>query len=197
MNYIITGIGKSQNAIFIELLSRQLPVKQVNYSKIETNDEDLVLVIYDGPQINKCREFINSHAVNVIPIFVDIDRIMIPGFFNQKEPKRICGECALVRMKEYYFPTKMHEVIISQENEFPDIYFISEEISLFCDHLITYINDASICDNIANFSFDYYNMIFKEISGYTNCPNCDFNDVNIEEMRSSLEGGKRYVSTNK
>ena len=33
-------------------------------------------------------------------------------------------------------------------------------------------------------------MIFKEISGYTNCPNCDNYDVNIEEMRTSLEGGK-------
>jgi len=198
MNYIVTGIGKSQNAIFKELLNRQFTVKQVNYSEFSVKDEDLVFVIYDGPKLNKCREFLNSHAANVIPIFVDIDRIMIPGLFkNDEESKRICVECALSRMQEYYFPAKMHELIISLEDEFSDLYFLPEEISIFCDYLITYINDSNFNNQIANFSFDYYKMIFKEISGYTNCPNCDKYDVNIEEMRTSLEGGKRYVSTNK
>ncbi|MFK5707175.1 MULTISPECIES: hypothetical protein [Lysinibacillus] len=197
MNYIVTGIGKSQDAIFKELLNRKFAVKKIDYSEVTDNSEDLFFVIYDGPKLNICKEFLNSHAINAIPIFVDIDRIMIPGLFkNGEESKRICIDCALSRMQEYYFPAKMHELIISLEDEFSDLYFLPEEISIFCNYLITYIN-SNLNNQIANFSFDYYKMIFKEISGYTNCPNCDNYDVNIEEMRTSLEGGKRYVSTNK
>ena len=49
---------------------------------------------------------------------------MIPGLFkNGEESKRICIDCALSRMQEYYFPAKMHELIISLEDEFSDLYF--------------------------------------------------------------------------
>ncbi|MGE7917635.1 hypothetical protein ACQKM9_01650 [Viridibacillus sp. NPDC093762] len=196
MNYVITGIGKSQHAIFDELTLRQLTVKQVNYFEFAAKSEDLVFVIYDGLQIKECMRFLTKHTINAIPIFVDIDRIMIPGYFKQQEEvERVCGQCALARMQEYYFSAKMHEVIMSQENEFSDIFFLPEEISLFCDHLKAYINDSDIHHYIANFSFEYYSMIFKEISGYTNCPHCDHHDSSLADMRNSLEGGKTHVTT--
>lgn len=41
MNYIVTGIGKSQDAIFKELLNRKFAVKKIDYSEVTDNSEDL------------------------------------------------------------------------------------------------------------------------------------------------------------
>lgn len=43
MNYIVTGIGKSQDAIFKELLNRKFAVKKIDYSEVTDNSEDLFL----------------------------------------------------------------------------------------------------------------------------------------------------------
>lgn len=196
MNYIISGIGISQHTIFEELKRTKLNVKQVEYSQFTAQNDDLALIIYDGIQINQCTEFLSKHSIDVIPIFVDIDRIMIPGYFKRQEEENIvCWECALARMKEYFFHSKMYEVLISNDNVFPKIYFLPEEIAIFCEQLKAFIENPSFHHSIANFSFDYLSMVFREISGYTNCPNCDRHDSGLEELIHFMEGRRKYVTS--
>ncbi|MFL0584950.1 hypothetical protein ACH0B6_20565 [Solibacillus silvestris] len=193
MEIAITGIGNMKDLIFEELSTRRLPIKAREYQSLNEFD-GLTLLVYDGLQINEALKYVQKNKLNVIPVFVELDRVLIAGKFNSEGDEGvICPQCGISRLKEYFAPAKMHQTVMEQSHCFERNYFLKEEMMALCDQIINYIENDSLNKNIGSFSLDYYTTIFKEISGYTNCDICDNRDSKIEELIFAVKGANKNV----
>lgn len=195
MSIEITGIGNMKDLIFEELSLRGVPITARKYQG--SNDfKGVTLLVYDGLQIKESLEYLKNKKLNVISIFIELDRVLFVGNLNmEKNEVAICAECGISRIKEYFASAKMHQTIIKEQYCFEKTFFLQEEVKILCDQIMSYIEDQSLHGSIGTFSFDFYTTIYREISGYTNCVICDHRESKLEELILAIKGAREDVIT--
>ena len=194
MKVIVSGISNVLNEFYNEaqkVFTNQGDTVLYEAYKIEKNyyDSDILFLVFDGMPLNF---FENQSIYNtgiIIPIFIDSSKFYVGGILKQSYHKgEVCGKCMLSRMKEFIGVSPMYDCIFSQTN-FNPVMVRKLTIYNFMRSLSSYIikSNNKLCQNILVYSFDMNTFFTSYQIGYTKCPNCDFNDYQIDELFDEME----------
>ncbi|AAP11990.1 MULTISPECIES: hypothetical protein [Bacillus] len=199
MNYFLSGIGTAKSSLHQQFRKKNFQVRPVNYFEIsDLPKESILFLVYDGLYIEEFLSSVKAVNCNVIPIFFDVDTVIIPGVHKPEYQKgEICIECSIARLKEYYFNSTMYEKLFMKKDYSLVENVLEVEFSIFAQSFISAFKETGFVGQNSIYSFDYYTFKNKQILGYTKCKKCDFHDYSSDEMINQLNEVLDCVAINK
>jgi hypothetical protein len=178
----ITGIGSSKNSIYSAVKKMGYEAELVSYPVEHQLNNELLLMVYDGLYIEEFNERSKDIQGNIIPIFVDVDKIIVLGQKKKTyEEDEVCLSCVLERYKSS-FTSNMHKSLFAMKSFAVVDYVLPEEFDIFIYQLMEKIKRNEVVGNILNYFYKYSALFSRKVPGYTRCQDCDQNDYNNQEL---------------